>query len=149
MKSFGMWWVSSAPLILVLMILGSIGYIVADTIRAKETDNRIRVITSVVRAECGPKVATHKSCQALLTRLLANADPKQIALLRGSRGFVGLRGPAGAVGPRGNPGPKGLRGLRGLQGSRGIPGPAGPQGAQGVPGLAGAPGILCKKPLCG
>lgn len=136
-------WASAVPVVLVLVALGGIGYIVADSLRAREQEDKIQVITKFVRAECGPKLSTKRGCQELLDRILKSASPEQLTYLRGKNGLDGRDGIDGARGPQGPPGAKGApgsRGPRGLRGPRGARGPAGPRGIQGFPGPIGPPG---------
>lgn len=140
--------------VLITAMLVSMGGVAYAIISQQETEERLTVVERVVRAECGAgsdPQETRQGCQRLLARIIANADPEQIELLRGPKGDKGERGEPGKAGPPGPPGPHGeqgprgvpgeaVRGPRGATGATGRPGPVGPPGSPGLPGPVGPVG---------
>lgn len=140
-RGFAHRYAPTITLMLATAALVAVTGVVFLVIQGQQTQSRLTVVERVVRAECGPGHASHAGCQALLTRIIANSDPKQIELLRGARGPAGPQGVQGARGPRGLPGSAGKAGASGARGSRGSTGAPGPVGAIGPPGPQGTPAV--------
>ncbi|WP_373045431.1 hypothetical protein [Vulgatibacter sp.] len=77
---------------------------------------------------------------SLLVRAGGGSARREVVLLRGARGEVGLQGPAGPQGEKGDTGAEGPQGPQGAMGPQGPQGERGPQGMQGPQGNRGAVG---------
>lgn len=145
----GLDWVQRNTVIVTALLasvaLAAVVGVVYLVIAQQQTSQRLQVVERVVRAECGAGVAgpsARAGCQRLLQRIIDNADPTQIAALRGERGPAGANGIDGKDGEDGNPGAPGRVGPVGPRGPAGMPGPAGATGPQGPPGPRGVAGAV-------